>query len=163
MKCVSCGAVLRRESMFCLSCGAAVNSKDCYVKELIDCGKSLTRQTDIDSLNRIIELTEKIYDRAEINEGLRFESRDIFEHYLPMITRVVRMYKSSNKEKIDAKTIKEVRDDLTEVLDTTERAFEIFMEELYAKDIEELQTNIEVLKNKIARDGMVDSDFEITE
>ena len=79
MKCVSCGAVLRRESMFCLSCGAAVNSKDCYVKELIDCGKSLTRQTDIDSLNRIIELTEKIYDRAEINEELRFESRDIFE------------------------------------------------------------------------------------
>ena len=59
--------------------------------------------------------------------------------------------------------MKAVRDDLTEVLDTTERAFEIALEELCEKDIDELIANIEVLKNKIARDGLLDSDFDISE
>ena len=56
-----------------------------------------------------------------------------------------------------------IENDLTDVLNTTERAFENMVEEMHEKDIEELKVNIEVLKNKIARDGLLDSDFDISE
>ena len=163
MICSECGARLRRESMFCLNCGIPVDAQACYIAELKDSGKALVRKTDKDSLNNIISLTKKIYAKAEGHDELKLKTRDIFEHYLPMLTEVISRYKEANKHSNLKGDMKAVKDDLTEVLDTTERAFEIALEELCEKDIDELIANIEVLKNKIARDGLLDSDFDISE
>lgn len=161
MKCAYCKTPLRNESNFCLECGKTVNAKDCYIAELKDSGKVLTRETDKKSLNHIIELTEKIFNRTRENPDLKYEARRFFESYLPMITDVISRYKDVNSHKAIKDQVGAVKDDLTEVLDRTEEAFEIMLKELYENDIMELQVNIETLKRKISRDGLVKSSFNI--
>ena len=161
MRCAYCKTVLRNESNFCLECGKSINAKDCYVAELRDSADVLDRQTDIDSVNRIIELTEKIFNRTRENPDLKYEARRFFERYLPMITEVVSRYKDVNSHKDVKDQVDAVKDDLTEVLDKTEEAFDIMLKELLENDIMELQINIETLKRKISSDGLVKSSFEI--
>lgn len=161
MRCAYCKTVLRNESNFCLECGKSINAKDCYVAELRDSADVLDRQTDIDSVNRIIELTEKIFNRTRENPDLKYEARRFFERYLPMITEVVSRYKDVNSHKDVKEQVDAVKDDLTEVLDKTEEAFDIMLKELLENDIMELQINIETLKRKISSDGLVKSSFEI--
>ena len=161
MRCAYCKTVLRNESNFCLECGKSINAKDCYVAELRDSADVLDRQTDIDSVNRIIELTEKIFNRTRENPDLKYEARRFFERYLPMITEVVSKYKDVNSHKDVKDQVDAVKDDLTEVLDKTEEAFDIMLKELLENDIMELQINIETLKRKISSDGLVKSSFEI--
>ena len=161
MKCNNCGTKLRNESNFCFECGKPVNAKDCYIAELKESGKVLTRQTDIDSLNRIVELTEKIFKRTRENPDLKYETRRFVESYLPMITDVVSRYKDVKGHEAVKDQVEGVKDDLTEVLDTTEEAFDIMLTELYENDIMELQVNIETLRRKIYRDGLVKSSFDI--
>lgn len=163
MRCAYCKTVLRNESNFCLECGKSINAKDCYVAELRDSADVLDRQTDIDSVNRIIELTEKIFNRTRENPDLKYEARRFFEGYLPMITEVVSRYKDVNSHKDVKDQVNAVKDDLTEVLDRTEEAFDIMLKELLENDIMELQVNIETLKRKISRDGLVKSSFDITD
>ena len=161
MKCNYCGMKLRNESNFCLGCGKSVNAKDCYIAELKESGKVLTRQTDKDSLTRIIELTNKIFNRTRENPDLKYETRRFVENYLPMITDVVSRYKDVKGHKAVKDQVDEIKDNLTEVLDRTEEAFDIMITELYENDIMELQVNIETLRRKIYRDGLVKSPFDI--
>ncbi len=163
MKCNHCGALLRNESNYCFGCGESVNAKDCYIAELKESGKVLTRQTDKDSLNRIVELTEKIFNRTRENPDLKYEARRFVESYLPMVTDVVSRYKEVKRHKAVKNQMDDIKDNLTEVLDRTEEAFEIMIAELYENDIMELQVNIETLRRKIYMDGLVKSSFDIEE
>ena len=163
MRCAYCKTLLRNESNFCFDCGKPVNAKDCYITELKDSGVVLTRQTDKDSLNRIVELTEKIFNRTRENPDLKYETRRFVENYLPMITDVVSRYKDVKDHKAVKDQVDAIEDNLTEVLDRTEEAFEIMITELYENDIMELQVTIETLRRKIYRDGLVKSEFDIEE
>ena len=161
MKCAYCGTTLRRESMFCLGCGKPVIAKDCYIKELEQSGGSLTKATDKSSLNRIIGMTAKIYDYTKDDEEVRLQTRDLFEDYLPDITKIVSRYKRLKGRADSGEKLEVVKSELTEVLNKTERAFEIVLEEITEKDINQLRIDIMALKNEIARDGLTDSDFNI--
>lgn len=164
MKCNHCDTELRKESRFCFKCGKKVNVRDCYIKELETSGKALTRKTDVESLKNIVGLTRKIWSRVESNPQLESETRDLFRRYLPMITDVISRYrearKAANRDSSMREHLNTVKDDLTEVLNTTERALEIMLEKLYEREILELELNIETLQRLIESDGMVDPRFE---
>lgn len=161
MKCVHCGTVLRNESNFCLGCGRPVDAMECYLAEMRESGRVLTRKTDKESLEHIMDLTGKIFERTKLNPDLKYEVRAFFESYLPKITDVLSGYKDvSGREELKAR-MGEVKDELTDVLNTTEDAFELMYRELCENDIMELQVHIEALKTQIAADGLVKSDFKV--
>lgn len=161
MKCVHCGTMLRNESNYCLGCGRPVDALECYVAEMRESGRVLTRKTDKESLEHIIDLTGKIFERTKLNPDLKYEVRAFFESYLPKITEVLSGYRGVSGQKELKSRMGEVKDDLTEVLDTTEEAFGLMYRELCENDIMELQVHIEALKAQIAADGLVRSDFNI--
>ena len=163
MKCVHCGTKLRNESNFCLGCGKSVDAMECYIAEMKERGKVLTRKTDKESLERIVALTRKIFDRTRINPELEYEVRGFFESYLPKITDVLTGFKGLRSQRSLRDEMPEVRDNLTDVLNTTEHAFELMHRELCENDIMELKVNIEALKAQIARDGLLKSEFNIEE
>lgn len=160
MKCEFCGTRLRRESVFCLGCGRPVNAKNCYIKELKESGKVLEKKTDIDSLERILQYIETIYQKTDEDPEQIRAARNFYDYYLPTITDVISKYKKT-KGKTSAKDKAEVEEKLTQVLDQTERAFELLINKLYESDIMDLKLGIEVLRSKLMLDGLVDSDFEM--
>ena len=161
MKCQYCDTKLRKESMFCWECGKPVNAKACYLKELRNSGKALTRQTDIDSMKVIIDMTERIFNRTNENPKLAGDARSFFEYYLPILCNVLSKYKYIKEGNATDRDISDIEDELTETLDVTERAFEIMLEELYDKDIMDVELDLKLLRNLIAKDGRKDSDFDL--
>lgn len=160
MKCEFCGTRLRKESVFCLGCGRPVNAKNCYIKELKESGKVLEKETDIESLQRILQYTETIYAKTDEDPEQIRAARNFYDYYLPTITDVISKYKKT-KGKTSVKDKAEISKELTKVLDTTERAFELLINKLYESDIMDLKLSIEVLQSKLMLDGLVDSDFEM--
>ena len=163
MKCQHCGTMLRNESNFCLGCGRPVDAMECYIAEMRESGRVLTRETDKESLERIITLTGKIFERSDINPKLKYEVREFFETYLPKIADVLSRFKSVKTNRSPRNKLDGLRDELTDVLNNTEKAFELMFKELCDNDIMELRLNIAALKNQIARDGLLESDFDIGE
>ena len=161
MKCVHCGTTLRNESNYCLGCGRPVDAMECYLAEMRESGRVLTRKTDKESLEHIMDLTGKIFERTKLNPDLKYEVRAFFESYLPKITVVLSGYRDVSGQKELRSRIGEVKDELTDVLNTTEDAFELMYRELCENDIMELQVHIEALKTQIAADGLVKSDFKV--
>jgi len=160
MKCEFCGTRLRKESVFCLGCGRPVNARNCYIKELTESGKVLEKETDIKSLQRIIGFVETIYEKTDEDPEQIQAARNFYDYYLPTITDVISKYKKT-KGKAKAKDREEIEQKLTEVLDETERAFELLLNKLYEGDILDLKIGIEVLQAKIKMDGLADSDFDL--
>lgn len=160
MKCEFCGTRLRRQSVFCLGCGRPVNAKNCYIKELKESGKVLEKETDIESLQRILQYTETIYQKTDEDPEQIRAARNFYDYYLPTITDVISKYKKT-KGKTSVKDKAEISKELTKVLDTTERAFELLINKFYESDIMDLKLSIEVLQSKLVLDGLVDSDFEM--
>lgn len=160
MKCEHCGTTLRKESMFCWECGKAVNAKSCYLKELKSYTSILTRKTDIDSMNVIIDLTEKIFNRTNENPKLIYNARAFFENYLPILCSVLGKYRDIKKGNIKDESIGDIENELTDTLNVTEKAFDILLKELYEKDIMDIEIDLKLLKTLIARDGRKGSDFE---
>ena len=80
-----------------------------------------------------------------------------------MITDIISRYKELKGHKAVASQVEEIKDNLTEVIDRTEEAFDIMIKELYENDIMELQINIETLRRKIYMDGLVKSSFDLEE
>ena len=160
MKCEFCGTRLRRESVFCLGCGRPVNAKNCYIKELKESGKVLERETDIESLNNIIKYVETIYEKTDEDPEQIRAARNFYDYYLPTITDVISKYKRT-KGKTSANEKSDIAEEITEVLNSTERAFELLINKLYESDIMDLKLSIEVLQQKLALDGLVDSDFDM--
>ena len=160
MKCEFCGTRLRKQSVVCLGCGRPVNAKNCYIKELKESGKVLEKETDIESLQRILQYTETIYQKTDEDPEQIRAARNFYDYYLPTITDVISKYKKT-KGKTSAGDKAEISKELTKVLDQTERAFELLINKLYESDIMDLKLSIEVLQSKLMLDGLVDSDFEM--
>ena len=160
MKCEFCGTKLREQSVFCLGCGKPVNAKNCYIKELTESGKVLEKETDIQSLERIIGFVETIYEKTDEDPEQIRAARNFYDYYLPTITEVVSKYKKT-KGKASARDRQEIEAKLTAVLDETERAFELLLNKLYESDILDLKVAIEVLQAKIKMDGLTDPEFDL--
>lgn len=160
MRCEFCNTMLREQSLFCLGCGKPVNAKNCYIKELTESGKALEKQTDIDSLKRIIGFVETIYEKTDEDPEQIQAARSFYDYYLPTITDVISKYRKT-KGKTGSRDRQEIETKLTAALDETERAFELLLQKLYEGDILDLKVGIEVLQAKIKMDGLIDPEFDL--
>ena len=156
--CKHCRAPLREGAMFCMKCGKPVYSADYYLKMLKRAKGSLNRKTDIDSVNHIMKMVDILRDD---------ESHECFIHYLPMLIQVLQKYEKLapvfNSNSHLKYKLRKIENTLTEVLDATEKAFEIRYNEICEEQLDSIDADISALGQRITTDGFTDSDFELSD
>lgn len=87
--------------------------------------------------------------------------RKLYDFYLPKTISVLEQYKNIFSSGLPAKNVQQLRDDLLSAIDKSNEVYNNILASLYERDILELTSDMEVLKAMFAREGLLNSDFDI--
>lgn len=109
----------------------------------------------------------KVMDKAdEVMMEDNWESeitliRKLYDLYLPKTISVLEQYKNIFSSGLPAKNVAQLREDLLAVIDKSNEVYNNILASLYERDILELTSEMETLKAIFAREGLLNSDFDI--
>mgnify|MGYP004447011143 FL=1 len=142
---------------------------------------TMTDDSDIkDKLKALEAVTDKINKRVEERPDLADQVKEFSEKFYPEVVRLTDEYneKIANLDAVDnirdkseteirveedslADQARGIKKQIIKLIDNVIEASENLLEKLHEDDIMDIETDIQALKNKIAREGLMDSDFDI--
>ena len=121
-------------------------------------GEEITRK-----LNRLEEVTSKIFDFVEGHPEQLSELRKFSEYYLPISLKLVTAYKELEAQPIQGDNITKSKEEIIKTLDTINYAFENLLDSLYQSTAMEVSSDISVLEALFAQDGLTgNNDFDLS-
>ena len=134
-----------------------------FGRETVDEMKVLRReireQTVCGKIDRLMELTDKIFrdlleDRNDYKQIKRFS-----DYFLPTTMKLLRQYREMEQVGVSGVNTTGTMNRINEVLDTTILAYEKQLDALFADQALDIETDIEVLKAMMKKEGLAQKDF----
>ncbi len=111
-------------------------------------------------IDRIEEITRQIlrYQKKHPEKGPQLHS--FLSYYLPTTLKILNAYADMEKQSIQGRNITETRLRIEKMMDKVVRGFETQLDQLYAGDRMDITSDIAVLEQMMAQDGLT-SDFDL--
>ena len=112
---------------------------------------------------RIEKITDQIL-RHETDPGLREKNRKLrsfLEYYLPEALKLLRRYSELEREEIRGENIRTAMQKIEEVMEKVTSAFESQLDDLYQDDMMDIASDIAVMEQMMAKDGLSDDGLKI--
>lgn len=106
-------------------------------------------------------LSEKIFEQVEQNPRQQNSIRKFNSYYLPTTVKLLRVYTEVDDQPVEGVNIDTIRSDIPGILDTLTGAYENLLDSLYADMALDVSTEITVLKDMLAQEGLVEDDFTL--
>lgn len=148
-----------------------VDEKTKKVQETIRVGREYLRQ--IEEANDIIEaqdiseklfrlqlLIDKIFYCVEQNPDKLPEIKQFMEYYLPTTLKLINAYRDFYLQPVQGENITAAKAEIEKAIDTINRGFENLLDDLFKQDALDITTDIFVLENMLAREGLTENEFE---
>ena len=100
-----------------------------------------------------------VYDKP----GKISQIRKFMEYYLPTTLKMVKGYRMLDERKVPGQEAAQVKQRISEVIDTVIQAAHKLKENLYQDDVLDINTDIDVLEQMLKRDGLTESDLRQVE
>ena len=84
----------------------------------------------------------------------------MLSYYLPTTQKLLEAYRDLDKQNVEVKNISDTKREIETTVDTINRAFEGFLDELFRDHAWDIQSDISVLNTMLKQDGYIKSDFE---
>ena len=106
-------------------------------------------------------LSEKIFEQVEQNPRQQNSIRKFNSYYLPTTVKLLRVYTEVDDQPVEGVNIDTIRSDIPGILDTLTGAYENLLDSLYADMALDVSTEITVLKDMLAQEGLVEDDLTL--
>ena len=113
-----------------------------------------------DKIDRIEELTAKIFRIVEDDPAKLPQIRRFMNYYLPTTLKLLYSYATLEKQGIKGENIVSAKENIGRILDTLATGFEQQLDQLFKKDVIDIAADINVLENMMKQDGLTNSQFE---
>lgn len=113
-------------------------------------------------LDRLEAVTAKIFEVVEQRPGKLPEIRRFMDYYLPTTIKIVTAYHEFEENPKQGDNIQSAKQEIEEILDTINAAFETLLDGLYEEETLDISTDISALRTMLAREGLAGSDFKKT-
>ena len=118
-------------------------------------------------LSGLEEKMTKVMDKAD--QVMREDSwesettlvRKLYDFYLPKTISVLEQYKNIFSSGLPSKNVQQLRADLLSAIETSNEVYNNILISLYERDILELTSEMKALQAMFAREGLLNSDFDI--
>ena len=107
-----------------------------------------------DKIDRIEELTAKIFRIVEENPDKLPQIRRFMNYYLPTTLKLLHSYAVLEKQGIQGENITAAKENIGRILDTLATGFEQQLDQLFEADAIDIAADINVLENLMQQDGL---------
>lgn len=120
-------------------------------------GEEISRKLD-----RLEEVTSKIFVSVETHPEQLQEIRKFMEYYLPTTLKLVDAYREFDHQLLQGENVTSAKKEIEATLDTINIAFEKLLDGLYFDKTMEVSSDISVLQTLLAQEGLTKKDFDIS-
>lgn len=131
-----------------------------YIVMIRKCNDEIPGEEMSGKLDKLEMLVSRIFARVEENPDQAPELQKMLSYYLPTTQKLLEAYRDLDKQNIDVKNISDTKREIETTVDTINRAFEGFLDELFRDRAWDIQSDISVLNTMLKQDGYLKSDFE---
>ena len=124
------------------------------VVELRSLKSSITDATISGKVDRIEELTCKIFRIVEENPEKESQIKRFMSYYLPTTFKMLRSYSTLEKQGIKGDNIMASKESIGRILDTLATGFEQQLDQLFQADAIDIAADINVIENLMQQDGL---------
>ncbi|MBE5962807.1 MAG: hypothetical protein E7256_15760 [Lachnospiraceae bacterium] len=111
-------------------------------------------------LDRLEEVTTKIFICVEKHPEQLPEIRKFMEYYLPTTLKLVNAYREFDSQIVQGENITSAKTEIENTLDTINDAFERLLDSLFQDAAMEVSADISVLNTLLAQEGLTKRDFK---
>ena len=112
-------------------------------------------------LDRLEEVTEKIFDYVEIHPEKFAEIRKFTEYFLPTTLKLVEAYKKLDYQSVQGENISNAKKEIEDTMDTINLAFENLLDDLFQDMAMDISTDISVLETILAQEGLTENEIRV--
>jgi hypothetical protein len=105
-------------------------------------------------IQRIEELTAKIFKIVEDKPEKAPQIRRFMNYYLPTTLKLLHSYETLEKQGINGENIMSAKQDIERILDTLATGYEQQLDNLFMSDAIDISADINVLENMMEQDGL---------
>lgn len=125
-----------------------------FVKEIKDANIAIPGEEISRKLDRLEEVTGRIFDYVEMHPEKFPEIRKFMEYFLPTTLKLVDAYRKLDYEPIQGENISNAKKEIEETMDTINLAFENLLDGLFEDVAMDISTDISVLETMFAQEGL---------
>ena len=131
-----------------------------YIDVIRRCNDEIPGEEMSEKLDKMEFLVTRIFARVEENPEQAAELQKMLSYYLPTTQKLLEAYRDLDKQDVEVKNICDTKREIETTVDTINRAFEGFLDELFRDRAWDIQSDISVLNTMLKQDGYIKSDFE---
>ena len=129
------------------------------MKDIKAANDALPEEGISNKLDRLEEVTSKIFACVQQNPSQLPELKKFMEYYMPTTLKLVNAYKEFDEQPIQGENITTAKKEILKTLDTINYAFEKLLDSLFREAAMDVSTDISVLNTLLAQEGLTKSDF----
>lgn len=131
-----------------------------YIAIIRKCNDEIPGEEMSEKLDKMEYLVTRIFARVEEKPEQAAELQKMLSYYLPTTQKLLEAYRDLDKQNVEVKNISDTKREIETTVDTINRAFEGFLDELFRDHAWDIQSDISVLNTMLKQDGYIKSDFE---
>ena len=131
-----------------------------YIAIIRKCNDDIPGEEMSEKLDKMEYLVTRIFARVEEKPEQAAELQKMLSYYLPTTQKLLEAYRDLDKQNVEVKNISDTKREIETTVDTINRAFEGFLDELFRDHAWDIQSDISVLNTMLKQDGYIKSDFE---
>ena len=112
-------------------------------------------------IDQIETITAKIFGIVRKKPERIGEIRKFMNYYLPTTLKLLDSYAMLEEQGIEGDNITASKKQISQIMDTLIKSFEKQLDQLFSSQALDISSDIEVMENMLAADGLKDSDFKL--
>lgn len=132
----------------------------CYISQIKEVNNAIPGEEFSKKLDRLEDVTGKIFDYVELHPDQVPEIRKFMEYYLPTTLKLVEAYKEFDRQPVQGENISTAKKEIEKTLDTINLAFENLLDNLFEDAAMDISTDISVLNTMLAQEGLTETDLK---
>lgn len=114
-------------------------------------------------IERIEELTAKIFRLLEERPEKEGELRSFLNYYLPQTLKILENYAKLEAQGIEGDNIAEAKQKIEDMMDKVVDGYETQLDKLFADDVLDISADLKVMEAMLAKDGLTaENDFDLS-
>jgi 5-bromo-4-chloroindolyl phosphate hydrolysis protein len=132
-----------------------------FVMEIKNANMAIPGEEISLKLDRLEEVTGKIYDYVEIHPEKFTEIKKFTEYFLPTTLKLVDAYRKFDHQTVQGENISSAKKEIEETMDTINIAFENLLDGLFEDAAMDISTDISVLETMFAQEGLTEKNMRV--
>lgn len=130
-----------------------------YIKEIHRLNEGIMGEEVSKKLYVIEDVVSSIFEQVRRRPEKMPDLRKFMQYYLPTTVKVIRTYRDFENESLPSSQLEESKKEIEETLDKVQAAFVKLREKLFAEDIMDVSTDLDVLEAMMSQEGLISEDF----